>query len=181
VGGLVVLLVVWYVFSSVSGSLAARYQQLRTLEGQLQQKQRTVRQGQLASRRMAEFETQSLPRNREKAQSLYQTWLLELVQKHGVRNSNVSAIAGRQARGIYHQFGFSIKGQMTLPELTRMLHDFYSYERLQRIRRLRVKPIDNSSELDVDILIEALALTTAPDSEKLTQEPKERHAFGTGD
>jgi hypothetical protein len=130
---------------------------------------------------MAKWEQQSLPHNVEKAQSLYQKWLLDLVQKHQIADGNVAKLSGRQVQGVFHQFTFKVKGRASLAQVTRMLHDFYSVERLHRIRLMRLKPLEDSTDLDLDMQVEVLAMNGAPDANQLKNVASKRLQHGTAD
>ena len=59
------------------------------------------------------FDPAALPANVEKGQSLYQKWLLDLVQKHGVSDSSVTAVAKLNARGVYQQLSFAVANEIS--------------------------------------------------------------------
>jgi hypothetical protein len=162
VGVLLVLGVLWYGWSWKESSLAARRARLSRLQGEVQKNEITLARARKATEEMNKFEQQSLPGDVERAQSLYQKWLLELVQRHGIQEGNVSAVTGRAVKGVYQQLAFSIKGRTDLVQATQLLHEFYSSDRLHRIRRLRMNPINEGKEIDLDIMIEVLALDSAP-------------------
>lgn len=159
---LLVLGVLWYGWSWKESSLAAQRARLSRLQGEVQKNEITLARARKATEEMNKFEQQSLTSDVERAQSLYQEWLLDLVQRHGIQEGNVSAVTGRAVKGVYQQLAFSIKGRTDLVHATQLLHEFYSSDRLHRIRRLRMNPINEGKEIDLDIMIEVLALDGAP-------------------
>ena len=182
IGGLVGIGILWYGVSSLQASWAKLDAQLKSKEQTLQQKQNVVRNGQKAAKKLAAFEMRGLPSNVEKGQSLYQKWLLDLVQKHGLRDSSVTAVSRMNARGVYQQIAFAVKGQADLQQVTKLLYDFYAVDHLHRIRRLRLKPRETSTDLDVDLLVEVLALPGSPDRNDLVGQPStDRLQFGDMD
>lgn len=181
VGSLGALFALWYGFEWFQSSLNTRQTQLETVQKKLNDAKRTVRKGQQAAQKLVRFEQQSLPSNLERSQSLYQKWLLDLVQRHQLADSTVNATAGRVSKGVYHQFTFSVKGRASLAQVTRIMHDFYAVDRLHRIRRLRLKPVPDSTDVDVDLLVEVLALATAPDATELKHVPSQRLQHGSSD
>jgi hypothetical protein len=181
VGALAALFVLWYGFTSVQESLAGYQKKLETAQAEVRNRRMTVTKGNRAAQKIAHWEEQSLPKNTEKAQSLYQKWLLDLVQKHKLTDGNVVNLSGRSVKGVFHQFTFKVKGRAGLAQVTRLLHDFYSVDRLHRVRLLRLKPLDDSTDLDVDLQVEVLALAGAPDMNQLKNTPSKRLAHGTAD
>lgn len=182
VGAMLGIFGLWYLYDWMLSGLDAREKELARIQKQVNEKDLIVRRGQKASQQLVRYEAQSLPNNIERAQSLYQKWLLDLVQRHKLTDSNVTAVASSRANNrIYHQFTFSLKGRASLAQATRLLHEFYSADRLHRLRRVRLKPVPDSSLIDVDMVIEVLALTTAPDAKELKNAPSDRLLHGTAD
>lgn len=182
VGAMLGVFGLWYMYDWMQRSLETREKELARIQKQINEKQLIVRRGQKASQQLVRFEAQSLPNNIERAQSLYQKWLLDLVQKHQLTDSNVTAIASSRANNrIYHQFTFALKGRASLGQITRLMHDFYSADRLHRMRRVRLKPVQDSAALDADFVIEVLALTTAPDAKEFKNAPSDRLKYGNAE
>lgn len=182
VGAMVAVFGLWYFYDWMRTSLDQREKELARIQKQINEKNLVVRRGQKASQQLVRYEQQSLPSNIERAQSLYQDWLLDLVQRHQLSDSNVTAVASSRATNrIYHQFTFSLKGRASLAQATRLMHDFYSADRLHRLRRVRLKPVPDSSALDIEMMIEVLALTTAPDAKELRNAPSDRLKNGTAE
>ena len=176
---LLVLGVLYYGWSWKESSLAAQRAKLNRLQGEAQKNELILARGRKATEELNQFEQQSLPGDVERAKSLYQKWLLELVQRHGIQESNVSAVTGRTVKGVYQQLGFSLKGRTDLKKVTELLHEFYSADRLHRIRRLRLNPINDGKEIDLDMMVEVLSLDTAPrDVKELVHGSSSRLAHG---
>lgn len=181
VGGLVVILVLWFGYSSISSGLATRQAELERLQKQLSSKQRIVADGQRAAKKLAAYEQRALPSNIEKAQALYQTWLLDQVQKHGLRDAKVAAISRQNGRGVYQLMAFSVKGQANLIQVAKLLYDFHAVDHLHRIRRLRLKPIEGTTDIDVDMMVESLSMPGALDRGNLKGQPSNRLVHGDVD
>jgi hypothetical protein len=176
---LLVLGVLYYGWSWKESSLAAQRARLNRLQGEVQKNELILARGRKATEELNKFEQQSLPSDVERAKSLYQKWLLELVQRHGIQESNVTAVTGRTVKGVYQQLGFSIKGRTDLKKVTQLLHEFYTADHLHRIRRLRLNPINNGQEIDLDMMVEVLSLDTAPrDVKELVHGSSSRLAHG---
>jgi hypothetical protein len=99
-----------------------------------------------------------LPTDRERATSLYQQWLLNLVDWLGFIDPSVLVTDRRTASGYYEQVRFEVAAQATLEQLTDFLAAFYSSGDLHRIQLLTVKPIKDSRHVDILIGIEAVSL-----------------------
>jgi hypothetical protein len=165
----------WYAFDTYQKAITLREDALRKVQRDVDSRKLIVRQGQIAAKKLVKFEQQSLPSNL--GSSLYLNWLLDLVQRHGISDSNVTPISGRSSKGVYQQFNYSLKGRATLEQTTRLLHEFYSVDRLHRVRKLTLKPGDDG-ELNLDMAIEVLALTSAPDTKELKSAPSDRLKHG---
>ncbi|HTN75304.1 MAG TPA: cadherin repeat domain-containing protein, partial [Pirellulaceae bacterium] len=177
VGGLVL----WYGYGSIQAGVAKRQTELENLERQVAAKNKIISDGQRAAKKLASYDQRALPSNAERAQSLYQTWLFEQVQKHGLRDSSVTAVGRTNGRGVYTQISFAVKGQANLVQVVKLLYDFYAVDHLHRIRRLRLKPVEGTTTLDVDLLVEVLSLPNAQERNNLTGQPSNRLAHGTMD
>ncbi len=178
VGLLLLLAGVLYGAQGVVRSIDMRRASLRALESELQEKRQIVRLSQLAADRMQLYERRALPADVQKARSLYQTWLLEAVTEIGFDEPNVNVVASTTSRELYHQLGFTLSGRGDLKQVVQFLHTFYEADYLHRIRRLHVKPVSRSRQLDVAVAIEALSLPTALHEDQLSDFASGRLAFG---
>ena len=110
---------------------------------------------------MEDYQRRSLPSDLEKARSLYQTWLLNLVKEAGLEDTQVSVLPARSEKGVYQVLGFSVSGRGNLPKLVSFLHRFYSADLLHRVRRLHAKRVPGTKQLDLALAIDAVSLPTA--------------------
>jgi hypothetical protein len=111
-----------------------------------------------AGKMLEVWEQQSLPENAEVARSLYQAWLVELVEDIELTNPSVTSSEPTTRRGLYHSLSFSVRGRGTLEQLTRFLFAFYQTDLLHTVRTLSITPMQRSEQLDLSLSIEALAL-----------------------
>ncbi len=169
-GALLLLFVGKFLFSAVSGRLNLLHARRDALLAEVQKKKARVARGRRATARTSDWQRRSLPVDREMARSLYQNWLLELVDKVKLDHARVESGEARSRRDIYWRLSFTIRGQGSLEQLTQLLWDFYSAGHLQQIRRLSIKPIEDSSKLDLTLSIEALSLPGADSRDKLSAE-----------
>jgi hypothetical protein len=168
-----------YVMSYLSQTIANKRSQARNLEAQIDQKQLAVRQSVLAAERLTWYKRRSLPPDLERARSLYQTWLLKVVTDVGLSEPNVNVISSQSHRGLYNQLGFTVSGRGDIRQLTRLLYSFYQADYLHRIRRLHVKRIQGSRQLDIALAIDAVSLPSATHMDSLSDHPSGRLAYGS--
>jgi hypothetical protein len=178
VGSLILLGGLLYGTSYVSRTIGGKRAEALSLESQIREKQRTVRLSQLAADRLTLYERRSLPPDLERARSLYQTWLLRAVTDVGLSEPNVNVVSSQSHRGLYHQLGFTVSGRGDLKQLTQLLYAFYEADYLHRIRRLHLKRIQGSRQLDIAMAIEAVSLPTATHLEGLSEFESGRLAHG---
>jgi len=178
VGMLILLIALMYGFRYVSRSISARRTQVLALEKQVRDKQHTVRLSLAAGERMRLYERRALPADVEKARSLYQTWLLKSVTDVGLNEPNVTVVSSQPYRNLYHQLGFTVSGRGDLKQLIEFLHAFYGADYMHRIRRLTVKRIPSTKQLDIAMAIEAVSLPTATHLDGLSEFQSGRLAYG---
>jgi hypothetical protein len=160
-------------------SLTAKRNELSALESKIKANKKIVATGQQAAARMAGYEGRALPPNVERSQSMYQRWLLELVGKHGFKESNVTAAASRGSKNsVYHRFVFNIDGKANLVQVTRLLYDFYAVDHLHRVSVIRLKPLESTKDLDIDLKVEVLSMPGAPAKLELAGKPSTRLPHG---
>lgn len=176
VGVLALLIGGYYAWDSFDASIAAREQQITQLEGQISGKERRLRTAKRDVARLNVYREQSLPTETDLARSLYQTWLLEAVQSKGLVDINVSTLGARGRRDAYFVHTFNVTARGDLAKVTRLMHDYYSRDRLQRIRRISLKPLRDSKDLELSMSIEALSLAKADHEDSLNDAPSKRLA-----
>ncbi len=173
-GLLLVVLGGFFCYDWLTTALDSRRGEIGRLKSKAAQLERTVRQGQKAKRRLDDLERRSLPTERALSRSLYQSWLLELVGNIGLTDPQVRATGGRAQGDIYYRLTFSIAGRGNLDQLVRLLHEFYSIDDLHQIRRLGIRPIRESRDLELNLSIDALVLPGALRQDLVANVPAER-------
>ena len=160
IGLLILFSIGFYVVSRVSNAITQRQNRKRAAESELDRQERTIQLGSRATRQLAQLRERSLPADRETAQSLYQRWLLNLVDEVGITNPSVD-VGDRRLGGLYfNRISFQIDGEATLEQAVHFFHRFYSSNDLHRIQEFSLKPFPNrdSNELDFSATIEAMIL-----------------------
>lgn len=179
VGVLVAGLVLWLGFRVFSGPLVFLRAQIAAYNDKLNTFQDQVVRAKKAQDRMAQWNRQSLPSDPARAGALYQSWLLELAGKAGFRQKKVDPGETRSQTSAYRVLPFTVRGQASLDELVGFLYDFYSAGHLHQIRRITIRPVEKSKDLDLVIAIEALSLPTADRKDQLSQEKGQRLKLGS--
>jgi hypothetical protein len=130
-------------------------------------------------KRLDAYASRALPYNPQLARSLYQEWLLNLVETHAISAAAVDAaqpvavdVRSRTKKGkrqtIGHRIAYTLRGQATLAKLTDFLYDFRQAGHLQKIRSLALNPIGSEGELDISLSIEVLSLVSSPSQDQLS-------------
>lgn len=174
IGALVVVVIGYFVFESISGSLNAKARSVTEASSQLDDKARKLTQSKRAIKRLKEYQAKSLPSDGEVARSLYQNWLLERLEANGFRDIKLGVLGARSRADAFQLHTFNVGCRGNLAQLTRFLHDLYAVDRLTRLRRLAVKPISDSKDLDVGFAVEALSLKGADLNDALNNTPARR-------
>jgi hypothetical protein len=179
IAGLCLLLVAGlYGITTWTGAARARRAQIAGLEKAVRDKNRSVRLSIAPADRLQDYQRRSLPADLEKARSLYQTWLLNLVKEVGLEDTQVNVLPARSEKGVYQVLGFSVSGRGNLPKLVSFLHQFYSADLLHRVRRLHVKRVPGTKQLDLALAIDAVSLPTADSLDKLNDQDLRQLAHG---
>nr|NIL98747.1 hypothetical protein [Planctomycetales bacterium] len=99
------------------------------------------------------------------ARSLYQAWLLELVNHVGLVGPSIDSSEPVATKSGYHLLSFSVRGNGTLEQLTKFLFEFYNAVHLHQISSLNITPKASIDELELFISIDALAVPGAADKD----------------
>lgn len=174
-------LVLWLGFGLFSGPLDTLRTQITANSDKLNNLQDQVLRAKKAQDGMAQWNRQALPSDVARAGSLYQNWLLELAGKAGLRQKKVEPGEARSRTDAYRVLPFTVRGQASLDELVGFLYEFYSAGHLHQIRRLTVRPVEKSKDLDLVITIEALSLPSADRKDQLSKERSKRLALNSVD
>lgn len=167
--GLATLLVVmvgyfggeWVLDQLIQGPQQAARARRVQLERDIEQRETSLQRLRAAGKVLAQWEDQSLPVDIEAARSLYQAWLVELVDDVGLSGPSVTSSEPSARAGLYRTLSFSVRGRGTLEQLTRFLFAFYQTDLLHQVRSLTITPLQRAEDLDLSLAIEALSLNPA--------------------
>jgi hypothetical protein len=128
-----------------------------------------------AGKLLAKWEDQSLPADTEVARSLYQAWLVELVDDVGLTSPSVTSSEPVARAGLYHTLTFSVRGRGTVEQLTKFLFAFYQTDLLHQLRSLTITPLQRAEELDLSFSIETMVLeqSSSPKDKKAASQTPE--------
>ncbi len=145
VGGVVGVLGVQFVVSSMRAGIIAKQNQLASLESKIEDHNKKLTDCTLALKRMVDLKPKSLPKNPQAAKNQYSDWLTELAQKSGVQNAQVEpqTASGLKNEG-FATHRFLLSGEVRLDNLIRLLHGYYNRDYLQRIRGLKLTQLPNN-------------------------------------
>ncbi|MFH1919126.1 MAG: hypothetical protein ABIP48_04445 [Planctomycetota bacterium] len=169
----------WVVANLLQGPVENARKTQERLKEEIKKRKDGLERAREDAERLARWKTQSLPSDTEVARSLYQAWLLELVEHVKLGNPSVNSGEPLGRQGLYHTISFSVRGRGTLQQLTEFLYLFYQTDLLHQIRSLNIIPLSDADQLDVSISIEAMVLSEAgPEAKKgATAEQRQAAVF----
>jgi hypothetical protein len=153
----------WLLENMVLRPLETRRQKANRWQKKILKTERELARARKAGKELLAWEAQSLPSDTEVARSLYQAWLLELVNHAGFTNPNVDSGEPAGRKGMYHTLSFSVRGRGSLD------------------RSLGITPLQKANELSLSIAIEALVLPGATRKDQLATQQSDRLAFDSLD
>jgi hypothetical protein len=170
-GGLLAVLVCYLLlFGGESRSTAELETDLGNLDQDAIAKRATSKQDDRDANLMRDWRKRALPSDRITARTLYQTWLRGLADRCHFHALTVESKEMQTRGDMYTQLSFTVRGHVSLADLTQFLYDFYSAGHLQQIRQMTLKSLEHASELDVMVAIEALSLPNADRKDQLCKE-----------
>jgi hypothetical protein len=180
VAALVALFALYYVFDTIAGKFTDRNKQLDDLAAKIKQKQLKIDDGTRALKKIADWNRRSLPSDVKQAPSLYQSWLLQLVDEAKLGTATVQQQSAIGRTATYEKYDFEIKADsdVSMKQLVQFLYKFYCSNQLHKIRQLLLKPRADGKGVEVNIDIEALLLPSADRRDKLGSEKLDHLALG---
>lgn len=132
--------------------------QTKQLRENIRRKKADLKQIRAEQEQLAIWETQSLPAEAPLARSLYQAWLVQLVEHVGLRKPNVDSGEPVNHKDLYQMHSFMVRGEGTLEQATQLLFEFYRAGHLHQIRSLELTPSAEGKQFSISLAIEALSL-----------------------
>jgi len=142
-------------------------------EQALSEAKAAVARGQNARRQLNRWVRQSLPTNREVAESLYQDWLREQLKGAGLEITQLSDRSANSRNAQFGEVALEYRGSGTLEQLADFLYRFYSAVHMHRISSATIVAADGGKKLDLTFTVDALILPDADRADKLAEgEPR---------
>ncbi len=165
VGGLFVLGLGQWGFTKYKTAISQRRAQFESLQDRQLKLTEQRNLGAWADRQMGEYMVRSVSSNTEQARSDYQSWLLEVVDKHQITGAKVDSTSPVPGP-LFNQLKFLVTGRAEAPEILSFLYEIQAKDYLHRIREFDLKPSKTESGFTISLTIEVAALNNAP--EKVT-------------
>ncbi len=177
VAALAVLAGLWFVGRNVRASFAERGGRIDVLEKEVAAKDDRIASAASAQQRLIEFRKRSLPADPQLSRSMYQNWLLELVDRAKLKHVDVQPIAVAVSRGSFQVLRFTVRGQGTLQQMVDFLHSFYSRDYLHQSQLLYLKRMEGTDQIDMTLSVEVAIVPGAEKRQKLDDAPSNRLAL----
>jgi hypothetical protein len=129
--------------------------------------------GKKARKQLNEWVGQSLPKDREVAESLYQDWLRSQLTGAGLEVSELSDKSGNNRNPQFGEISIEARAAGTLAQTADFLYRFYTSPHLHRLSGATVTAADNGQKLNLTLTASALILPDVKRTDKLAEgEPK---------
>lgn len=157
-GVMVVMTVGDYAFRNYyEQPLEAAVQRKDRLTEEIAEKRAELKQLAKRQHRLDLLKEASLPAEAETARTQYLGWLNELAQYVDLLGRQVDSNPPRSYEG-YRILPFSLRGRVTLEQLTTLLYQFYEAPYLHHIRTITVTPVAGTRLLSLNLAVEAISL-----------------------
>jgi hypothetical protein len=148
----------WLLEVAVREPMQRAKAQTKQLRENIRRKKADLKQIRAEEEQLAVWETQSLPAEAPLARSLYQAWLVQLVEHVGLLKPNVDSGEPVNRKDLYQTLSFTVRGEGTLEQATQLLFEFYRAGHLHQIRSLELTPSAEGKQFSISLAIEALSL-----------------------
>jgi len=175
----------WIVYGWIQEGFQERASAIESLEDQLRTKEVALYRAKAAASQLADLTEHSLPADLNKAEELYQKWLVELVAATKLDEAKMQPgratpqtyVRNRKQRIVYVKFPYTLTAQGSMDQIVQFLQGFYKLDHLHLIHRMALVPIEKEKgKLDLTLSIEALFLPGADPADSLRTEPAPRLA-----
>ena len=162
-------------------SLANQRTALIAAQGKLDEAKLNLERGRMAMKQLEAWQKQSLPADRDVAQTLYREWLRAKCSDAGVTLDDIQTDQRTTRTDAYSTIGYTITAHGSLKAVTSLLYSFYRSTVLQQITRLQVRPGAEVGQLSIVLQIEALVLPGSANTAKLPEGESKRLAKASAD
>lgn len=175
-GGLLLLIAAWRGAGSLSDAFRTRHHRIEALQREIDAKYLQIEAGREAEDQLDAWRRQSLPANLTAARTQYQNWLLQLADRSGLQNIVVDGGRAATQGDVYVRFPFTLRARASLANVTRFLYGFYTAGHLHQVRQCALRPLENSRDLELNLLIEGVTISGVPRADQLSSETAHRLA-----
>ncbi|HEX6960449.1 MAG TPA: hypothetical protein VF175_01170, partial [Lacipirellula sp.] len=138
--------------------------------------------GQKARKQLNQWISQSLPSNRDVAESLYQDWLRSQATEAGLQVTQLANKTGNARNPQFDEVSFELRATGTMEQLADFLYRFYSAPHLHRIASATLLAEDGGKKLNITATASALILPDVKRTNRLAdgdaqQLAKSKEAF----
>lgn len=175
--GVCVIVALWAgksLFTKYRTAVDAHRKEVLDFQSRLSDAKFELEKGKTAVRQMEHMQERSLPADREKALSLYKTWLLTKAKAAGLMVNDIKLAPRTTASTAFEAIGYQMEATGTLTQLASMLYEFYHSPQLHQITRLRLLRPPGSPQLQITLEVEALCLSSAVATDALPEGDSKR-------
>jgi hypothetical protein len=141
-----------------NASIATKRTQLIAAQERLGEAKLALAQGEAAMSQLDDWQSRSLPADREAAQSLYRVWLETQLKAAGLTVEEFQPLQRLSPAAGYSAVGYTVNAHGPLKSLTNFMHEYYRSTLLQQITRLQLRRDVNPQQLKISLQTEALIL-----------------------
>ncbi len=162
IGGLLGVVVLQWGLTKYRTAIKTRNTRITSLQNDNQLLEERLTAGAYANQQFSEYLVRSLPGDAEQAHGVYQSWLLDSVEHHGLENPRVNRTNVMPIGDLYQRLSYSVDGRTSLPKLLEFLHAFYGKDYLHRMSKLTISTTrDEANKFDVKMAVDVMALSSA--------------------
>ncbi|QDU89978.1 hypothetical protein Pla175_33770 [Pirellulimonas nuda] len=184
-GGVVLLIVAWggsRLWNRYQGAVDARAEALVEVKGRLDLARLEAHKAQAALGELDEFQSRSLPSERNVARSEYRAWLIEQLVAAGLTYDDVKSTPGGRTRGdAYEALTFTADAVGDLSAVTRFLYAFYHSNQLHKVTLLKLTPMEGGAKVRLGLTVEALIVPGTPRATGLAAGESDRLTLASED
>lgn len=171
---LVVALTGNWLYGKYQRTLDSRFDDFIEAQEKLNDLERKLALGRAAVRKLQDWQARSLPADREKALTLYKSWLLEKAKQSGLEVNDINPSSRPSASSAYTSVGYQIKAKGSLESVAAMLYEFYKSPQLHQVTKLIMSRPQGASKIEVALDVEALSLPGADATDALPEGDSQR-------
>ncbi|MCA9261477.1 MAG: hypothetical protein KDA61_19810, partial [Planctomycetales bacterium] len=179
-----IALVLWFANSGLTryrGALDRASNAHLAAATELAEAETAVFRGQRAQSRLNRWRRQSLPTDQDVAESLYQDWLKQSLQKSGLEIKSLRDTSTMRRTDEHSHIEVLVEVAGSLQQLTQFLQNFYASNHLHRISKATLAPTEDRRQVNATLNIDGLILPKCPRTDQLAEGAGPLDAQALGD